>query len=78
MNNINPVCNFDSKRLTKSIVSCVAKPSIPNCAVKPVIKASTDPCFQKHMAQQTLNDPYYQHMPKNDAAAATIYAAKWG
>ncbi|KJV81510.1 hypothetical protein RHORCCE3_0700 [Rickettsia hoogstraalii str. RCCE3] len=33
---------------------------------------------QKCEAMQVANDPYYQHMPKNNAAAATIYAAKMG
>ena len=27
---------------------------------------------------QVANDPYYQHMPKTNAAEATIYAAKYG
>lgn len=78
MNNSKPVCNFDSNRLAKNVVSCVVKPSIPNCVVKPAIKVVTDPCVQQHMVHQTLSDPYYQHMPKHDAAAATLYAAKMG
>lgn len=78
MNN-NPTCQFTSgDKLTKNVLQCVTKPSIPNCVVKPVVTATTDSCFQKHMQQQVLNDPYYQYMPKDNAAAATIYAAKMG
>ena len=33
---------------------------------------------QKCEAASVARDPYYQHMPKNDAAQATIYAAKMG
>lgn len=34
--------------------------------------------IEKCEAAQVANNPYYQHMPKNDPAAATIYAAKMG
>ena len=78
MNN-NPTCKFTSgDKLVKNAAQCITKPSPVNCIVKPIVTTTTDPCFQEHMQQQTLNDPYYQHMPKDSAAAATKYAAKMG
>ena len=74
----NPQCNFNTSGLTKSVVQCASKSSVVNCVVKPAVKATLDPCFQQHMAHQVTSDPYYQHMPHNDAAAATIYAARMG
>lgn len=60
-----PNCKFNTQNFAKNAAKCVVAPSVPNCVVKPIVTATLDPCVQQHMAYQTTQDPYYQHMPKN-------------
>jgi|GEM_PF-5292806 len=78
MSDKNPQYNFNTQGLSKSAAQCMASPSIKNCVVTPIAKASLDPCFQQHLIHQGMQDPFVQHMPTDSAASAAIYSARMG
>jgi hypothetical protein len=43
-----------------------------------VASTALNPCVVQHETYRTVNDPYYQHMPRDNAAEATLYAARLG
>jgi hypothetical protein len=62
----------------KSIATFQPAQIAQNCVMKPAAKTVFNPCVQQHEAYRHSQDPYYQHMPKHDAAAATLYSAQMG
>ncbi len=60
------------------VVTAISGAASCTNAAKGVAQVSKDPCINSHIAYHGTNDPYIEHMPRNDVGAAVKYSSRMG